>query len=366
MTNIIPWVEKYRPKKLSELSQDNELVNLFRNIIDTGDIPHLLFYGPPGTGKTSSILALGRELFKEHYAERIIEYNASNDRGINAVREKISYDAKKYVSRIVKEDGTIIPGFKIIVLDEADAMTDEAQDALRVSIEESSLVTRFCFICNYISRITDAIKSRCSHVYFKKLTDDCMISKLNEISIKESMDLPKNIYQSIIEISNGDMRKAIMILQNVKYLYNYKKLESKPLPKMTMVELSHIYTGCNNESVTSKKITISDVYNVSANIDNEKAANIITDTIACTTIKEISTLSKNIIAMGYPVDNILLRLNDIILKSTTLNNYQKATIFKYATKILFKMKESSNEYLQLIDYLGCVYSIANNKNLDLY
>nr|URM62118.1 ATPase family [Mimivirus sp.] len=221
--NSVPWIEKYRPRKLKDFVQSQNLINLFKNSTAKGEMTHFLFYGPPGTGKTSVILAMGREIFKEHFTTRVIEFNASDDRGINAVREKITNEAKKFVTQIVKPDGTIIPSYKIIILDEADSMTDEAQDALRVIIEQYSTTTRFCFICNYISKITDAIKSRCTAIYFKKLDDECMIDKLKEISTKESMKLSDEILSTIIDVSNGDMRKAIMLLQNLKYLYSFKK-----------------------------------------------------------------------------------------------------------------------------------------------
>jgi replication factor C subunit 2/4 len=211
----VPWFEKYRPRRLADMTQTQNLLDLFKNSIETGDMTHYLFYGPPGTGKTSAILAMGREIFKEYFQTRVIEFNASDDRGINAVREKISNDAKKYVTETVSEDGSRIPPYKIIILDEADSMTDEAQDALRVIIEQYSGVTRFCFICNYISKITDAIKSRCTPVYFKKLSNECMVGKLNEIAVKESMELPKKILNTIIDVSNGDMRKAIMMLKTL-------------------------------------------------------------------------------------------------------------------------------------------------------
>lgn len=364
----IPWVEKYRPKNLTEIVQNDELINLFKNVVETGNMPHTLFFGLPGTGKTSSILALGRELFQEYYSERIIEFNASNDRGINAVRDKISHEAKKSVCEIIKKDGTVIPAFKIIILDEADSMTDEAQDALRVSIEESSSVTRFCFICNYISKITDAIKSRCSRIYFKKLSNECMISKLNEISTKESMCLTEKIHKTIIDISGGDMRKAIMILQNVKYLHDFKKIQSKKLNGMSTMELSGLCLNNSSPEKNSlnKKITVEDIYDVSANITILHAKTIITEAIECKNIKEISSLSKKIIATGYPVDNILLQLNNTILKHDDLSNLQKAIIFKYVSNIIFKLKECANEYIQLLDYLGCVCNVVNDKNMYLY
>lgn len=351
----IPWVEKYRPKILDDVTQDENLIKLFRNCVKTRDISHLLLYGASGTGKTSSILAIGRELFKEYFPSRVIEFNASDDRGINAVREKITNEAKKYVAECVSQDGTIIPPYKIIILDEADSMTDEAQDALRVIIEEYSTVTRFCFICNYISKITDAIKSRCATIYFKKLNTECMINKLNEITIKESMNLSNNVLNTIIEVSNGDMRKAIMTLQNLKYLYDFKKITIKKLNKINENELKIVSIMGDNE--IEPEIIESDIYQISACIDLKKANEIITNTINCNNIIKISELSKNIISMGYPIDNILLQLNRAVIETKKLNDIEKAKIITYSGKIFFKIKECANEYIQLLDYLSSINGI---------
>lgn len=370
MKNSIPWIEKYRPQLLNDVVQNEDLLHLFKNSIKTRNISHMLFYGPPGTGKTSSILAIGRELFREHFAERMVEFNASDDRGINAVRDKITYEAKKFVSEIVGADNVIIPPYKIIILDEADSMTDEAQDALRVVIEEYSQVTRFCFICNYISKITDAIKSRCSHVYFKKLPVECMISKLNEISTKESMLLPIKLLNKIISISNGDMRKAVVMLQNLKYLFELKKLQKKPFVDMTMAELNSLClfstdpdADADADDQISSEITVRDIYDMSANIDPSVANEIIRGVITCRNVSEVRKLCSHTIARGYPVDNILLRLNDHIKYSDKFNDVNKAKIFKHSTSILAKVKECSDEYVQLLDYLVSVYSIYKNGTL---
>lgn len=355
-SNSIPWIEKYRPKKLNDISQDKNLIDLFSNSIKTGNMTHFLFYGPPGTGKTSAILAIGREIFQDYFSSRVIEFNASDDRGINAVREKITNEAKKYVGEIICEDGSKIPPYKIIILDEADSMTDEAQDALRVIIEQYSTVTRFCFICNHICRIGDAIKSRCSPIYFKKLNNDCIIKKLSEISYKESMELPEAILNVIIDVSNGDMRKAIMLLQNLKYLYNFKNIIHKPLGEMTLNELKSLPT-INSNSVVDKQITDADIYNLAASIDMKLAHKIINSTMACKNIINITVLSKEIIAMGYPIDNILSQLNKAILETEMFNTNQKSKIIKYSGNIFLKMKECSSEYIQLLDYLSCIHGI---------
>lgn len=364
-SHIIPWIEKYRPQKLDDLTQDSTLIDLFRNSIKSGNITHFLFYGPPGTGKTSAILAIGREIFKEHFPTRVIEFNASDDRGINAVREKITNHAKKFVTTEMCQDGTSVPPYKIIILDEADSMTDEAQDALRVIIEKYSSVTRFCFICNYITKITDAIKSRCSTVYFKKLDYDCMLNKLNGILKKESVQLSNRVLDTVIAVSGGDMRKAIMYLQNLKYIYNFKKVIQKNLEDMSSTELAILSV---NTRMHTKKIEVCelDVYDVAAYIDDNTAEIIIEKTFKCRNIREISVHAKNIVSIGYPIDNIIQKLNMAIMNSTKLTEIQKAIIIKYSGNIILKMKECANEYIQLLDYLSCIHGVRhNNKVYDI-
>ena len=351
----LPWIEKYRPKYLNELTQTQNLINLFNDSIKTGDMSHYLFYGPPGTGKTSAILAIGREIFKEHFQSRVIEFNASDDRGINAVREKITNVAKKYVTGTISRDRTKIPPYKIIILDEADSMTDEAQDALRVIIEQYSTVTRFCFICNYISKITDAIKSRCSAVYFKKLSNQCMIDKLKDIATTEKITMSDELFNILIDVSNGDMRKAIMQLQNLKYLHDLKQLIHKPFNEMNSQELK-LLAIFNSRPSISKEINEEDVYEIASSIPISKAHQIIKNTLNCQNIASIIQLSKRIIAMGFPIDNVLIQLNKAVLETDKLNEKQKASIINYSGPIFLKMKNCANEYIQLSDYLSCVFA----------
>ena len=156
------WVEKYRPESLDQITTQYNIIQSLKNGIKTKNIPHLIFYGGPGCGKTSTILALAKELFgKKNYLNRIIELNASDERGINVVREKIKMYAKQAIN--YKDD---MPPWKIIILDEADTMTSDSQFALRRIIEENSKITRFCFICNYHNKIIDPIISRCSIFFF--------------------------------------------------------------------------------------------------------------------------------------------------------------------------------------------------------
>jgi replication factor C subunit 2/4 len=154
-----PWVEKYRPNSISEVSHQPEVVNALLTSVKTGRVPHLLLYGPPGTGKTSTILALAKQIFgPKFYRERILELNASDERGIQMIREKVKKFAQKKISKNTDLDHPC-PPLQLIILDEADSMTVDAQSALRRTIEVHSKQTRFCIICNYVSKIIEPLAS---------------------------------------------------------------------------------------------------------------------------------------------------------------------------------------------------------------
>jgi replication factor C subunit 2/4 len=184
----------------------------------------MLFYGPPGTGKTSTILALAKSLFGPAlYRTRILELNASDERGINIVREKIKDFARTQLSHPTGLDARYraeypCPPFKIIILDEADSMTQDAQSALRRTMEQYSRITRFCLVCNYVTRIIEPLASRCSKFRFKALDGVAAGDRLEEIAKVENLTLGKGAVDTLIKCSDGDLRRAITYMQSAARL----------------------------------------------------------------------------------------------------------------------------------------------------
>jgi replication factor C small subunit len=199
------WVEKYRPEKLADVAGQEEVVERLTAYARTRSLPHLLFAGPAGTGKTTCAIALAKELFGEDWKINFHELNASDERGINVVRTKI----KEYARTAPIGEG----GFKIIFLDEADALTNDAQAALRRTMEKYTGTCRFVLSCNYSSKIIEPIQSRCAVFRFRPLKPEPIEGYLNKIAKAEKLKITKEGMASIIYIAQGDMRKAINSLQ---------------------------------------------------------------------------------------------------------------------------------------------------------
>ncbi len=202
-TNI--WTEKYRPIKFEEMVGQQEILKRVSSLVQALNIPHLLFAGPAGTGKSTLALIIVRELFGERWRENYLELNASDERGIDVVRQKV----KDFARTKALEN---IP-FKVIFLDEADALTNEAQNALRRTMENYSNTCRFIMSCNYSSKIIDPIQSRCVILRFKLLEKKHIIKVMTNIAQKESLNLADDALDLLYEASEGDCRRAINLLQ---------------------------------------------------------------------------------------------------------------------------------------------------------
>jgi replication factor C subunit 2/4 len=330
--NNTPWIEKYRPRKLSEIVSQEEPISILNNTLKTGELPHLLLHGPPGTGKTSSILALCNELFGPiRVNERVIELNASDDRGINVVRGKIINFAKIAIG--TKDPKYLCPDYKIIILDEADAMTKEAQAALRKVMEENSNITRFCIICNYINQIIEPINSRCVKIRFKPIDKTNLINKLKSIRKHENIQINNLALESIGDISNGDLRKSILMLQNIKYI---KK---------------------NNIKNISSEINKDDVYDICKYISNEIMIKYINNIKSNNNIINVINITKEIINNGYVFNSIMIKISNYIIKNKDINDNQKAKVLFEISFIEKNINDGADEFIQLLKLLNIIASI---------
>lgn len=200
------WTEKYRPTDFDQLVGQGEVIKRVKNLTQALNIPHLLFAGPAGTGKSSMALIVVKDLFQDTWKENYLELNASDERGIDVVRQKVKDFAR------TKSLGNV--PFKVIFLDEADALTREAQHALRRTMENYTNTCRFIMSCNYSSKIIDPIQSRCSVFRFKLLEKKDLDKIVMKIAEKENLEIENEALDALYEASGGDARKIINILQS--------------------------------------------------------------------------------------------------------------------------------------------------------
>ncbi|XP_053609941.1 replication factor C subunit 5 isoform X2 [Plodia interpunctella] len=208
----LPWVEKYRPSKLDDLVSHDDIIKTINQFIKENQLPHLLFYGPPGTGKTSTILACARQMYTpQQFNSMVLELNASDDRGIGIVRGQIlSFASTRTIFKA---------GPKLIILDEADAMTNDAQNALRRIIEKYTENVRFCIICNYLGKIIPALQSRCTRFRFAPLNKGQIVPRLTDIAAAEGVKISEDGVTALLTLSGGDMRKVLNTLQSTWLAY---------------------------------------------------------------------------------------------------------------------------------------------------
>ncbi|KAJ7685021.1 P-loop containing nucleoside triphosphate hydrolase protein [Mycena polygramma] len=311
-----PWVEKYRPKTIDDVSAQEHTVAVLQKTLTSTNLPHMLFYGPPGTGKTSTILALSRQLFgPDNFRNRVLELNASDERGISIVREKIKNFARQTPrAQAVASDGKEYPcpPYKIIILDEADSMTQDAQGALRRIMETYARITRFCLVCNYVTRIIEPLASRCSKFRFTPLDPTSSTSRLAYIADAEHITVDPAVIDTLITTSSGDLRRAITYLQSASRLSS----STKPPTPITPIDIQEI-AGVVPDPV------VRDFAGV-LGIDVEESMDIDGPKVAQKGFEPIQKKVKELMREGYSASQLLTQLHDLIVLHPTLNAREKS------------------------------------------
>ncbi len=303
----ILWVEKYRPKSLDEMVNQEEIVKRLKTFVKTKNMPHLLFAGPAGTGKTTAAHALAHDLYGEYYRQYMLELNASDERGINIIREKV----KEFARSKTPPD---IP-FKIVLLDEADNMTADAQQALRRLMELYSATTRFILIANYPSKIIDPIQSRCAFFRFQPLKKEDVVARLKYIAENEGVDYDPEALETIYEISEGDMRKAINILQAAAAL---------------------------------GKVTVDAVYKVVGMAKPKEVRDMINTALKGDFNEARQMLRKLMIEYGLSGEDIVKQIHrEIFSSEVNLPEEARVLVADYLGEIHFRLVEGSDDDIQL-------------------
>ena len=259
-----PWVEKYRPKKFENIILDDTNKEIFKNILEKQYFPNLLFYGPPGTGKTTSIINLINSYQEKHFKidhSLVIHLNASDDRGIDIIRNQIQ--------PFVKSSNFFQKGLKFVILDEVDYMTKSAQQALKYLLQTCENNVRFCLICNYICKVDDSLQNEFLTIRFNQLPENDIHDFIRNIADKEGLNLPKNTIQCIQRMYGSDIRSIINFIQlnqNIdfssweKYIINdsvYESIHNLFLSKCEYNEIKqHIYTKSSQYNVDKKTFII--------------------------------------------------------------------------------------------------------------
>lgn len=335
MTDLMPWVEKYRPQSLSEVTAQGSTTSVLEKSLHNANLPHMLFYGPPGTGKTSTILALARQLYGPHLMRQcVLELNASDERGISIVRDRIKNFARLTVPKPSEEDAAKYPcpPYKLIILDEADSMTNDAQSALRRTMENYAGVTRFCLICNYVTRIIDPLASRCTKFRFKSLDEDLSLDRLKYISQEEKLGIDDHTLREILIVCEGDLRRAVNLLQSVStiILQQGQTISQGQIREM----FGHLPT-----ELIEKLITVVQSHDLNS---------------------LMAFINSDIIMQGYSGSFVLSALHEeLILKegsiSLSLNNSQKNSIAHVLWQADKAISQGSNESIQLYN---CLFKLS--------
>ena len=312
------WTEKYRPKNLDEVIGQKHVTERLKAYVSSNNMPHLLLTGPAGTGKTTCSLALAKEMFGDEWKGNFIELNASDERGIDVVRGKIKEFARTAPLGSAE--------FKIIFMDEADALTSDAQAALRRTMEKFSKICRFILSCNYSSKIIDPIQSRCAVFRFKPLSREDVSDYLNKIVKNENIDIDDDALEALVHVARGDMRRAVNSLQVAASM--------------------------------GQRIDVDTIYQTTGLANPEEVKKMLETALSGNFIGARDKLDEIMIEFGLSGQDIIKQIHSSYFE-LSISDAEKVRLMDKTGEIEFRIIEGSNERIQLEALLAYIVTIGN-------
>ena len=312
------WTEKYRPKNLDEVVGQKHVTERLKAYVSSNNMPHLLLTGPAGTGKTTCSLALAKEMFGDEWKGNFIELNASDERGIDVVRGKIKEFARTAPLGSAE--------FKIIFMDEADALTSDAQAALRRTMEKFSKICRFILSCNYSSKIIDPIQSRCAVFRFKPLSKEDVSEFLNKIVANENISIDDDAMDALVHVARGDMRRAVNSLQVA--------------------------------AAQGNNIDVDTIYQTTGMANPEEVKKMLETALSGNFIGARDKLDEIMIEFGLSGQDIIKQIHASYFE-LSISDSEKVRLMDKTGEIEFRIIEGSNERIQLEALLAYIVTIGN-------